>query len=180
MEHIQFLQPLFQLLMEGLDERAVLIPLGLRLQIVRERRKGRLVFVRRALLHILLEVGHGQTAKVIATGRGVEQISRQLGVKDKALGGQALFQQFAAQFFRMVLDYTSVENVQFEDDDYYYYVKAVPKISVAAPDKKVKKINTKREGTSRPNAAPTTIKTAHGVSRATSERRRSTDDIVKK
>lgn len=38
---------------------------------------------------------------------------------------------FAAQFFRVVLDYTSVENVQFEDDDYYYYVKAVPKIDVA-------------------------------------------------
>jgi len=35
---------------------------------------------------------------------------------------------FVAQFFRVVLDYTSVEHVQFEDDDYYYYVKAVPKV----------------------------------------------------
>lgn len=87
---------------------------------------------------------------------------------------------FVVQFFCFNVDYTRTEKVQFEDDEYYYYVKAVPKISVAAPDKKVKKINTKREGTSRPNAAPTTIKTAHGVSRATSERRRSTDDIVKK
>ena len=84
------------------------------------------------------------------------------------------------QFLFFNVDYTRTEKVQFEDDEYYYYVKAVPKISVAAPDKKVKKINTKREGASRPNAAPTTIKTAHGVSRATSERRRSTDDIVKK
>lgn len=44
---------------------------------------------------------------------------------------------FIAQFFRMVLDYTSVENVQFEDDDYYYYVKAVPKIDVAMLQKNV-------------------------------------------
>ena len=43
-----------------------------------------------------------------------------------------------AHFFRMVLDYTSVEQVQFEDDDYYYYVKAVPKIDVAMFQKKVK------------------------------------------
>ena len=45
---------------------------------------------------------------------------------------------FIAQFFRMVLDYTSVEHVQFEDDDYYYYVKAVPKIDVAMLQKNVK------------------------------------------
>ena len=45
---------------------------------------------------------------------------------------------FVAQFFRVVLDYTSVEYVQFEDDDYYYYVKAVPKIDVAMLQKNVK------------------------------------------
>jgi len=44
---------------------------------------------------------------------------------------------FAAQFFRVVLDYTSVEYVQFEDDDYYYYVRAVPKIDVAKLQKNV-------------------------------------------
>ena len=46
---------------------------------------------------------------------------------------------FVAQFFRVVLDYTSVEHVQFEDDDYYYYVKAVPKIKVNMPKKNSKK-----------------------------------------
>jgi len=44
---------------------------------------------------------------------------------------------FVAQFFRVVLDYTSVEHVQFEDDDYYYYVKAVPKIDVFLLQKNV-------------------------------------------
>lgn len=48
------------------------------------------------------------------------------------------------EFFRICLDYTRTEKVQFEDDEYYYYVKAVPKMSVAAPTKTVKKINTQR------------------------------------
>jgi hypothetical protein len=45
------------------------------------------------------------------------------------------------QFFHLSLDYTRVELVQFEDDDYYYYVKAVPKINVTAPQINVKRIN---------------------------------------
>lgn len=32
------------------------------------------------------------------------------------------------QVFRGILDYPRTENVQFEDDDYFYYVKAVPKL----------------------------------------------------
>ena len=35
------------------------------------------------------------------------------------------------------MDYSRTENVQFEDDEYYYYVKAVPKIGVAVPEKQV-------------------------------------------
>lgn len=35
---------------------------------------------------------------------------------------------YIVQFFRTILDYSGVETVQFEDDDYYYYVKAVPKL----------------------------------------------------
>lgn len=46
------------------------------------------------------------------------------------------------EFFRLCLDYSRTEKVQFEDDEYYYYVKAVPKMSVAVPTKTVKKINT--------------------------------------
>lgn len=45
------------------------------------------------------------------------------------------------QFFRFSVDYTRTEKVQFEDDEYYYYVKAVPKMTVAAPEKTVKRIN---------------------------------------
>lgn len=48
------------------------------------------------------------------------------------------------EFFRLSLDYSRTEKVQFEDDEYYYYVKAVPKMNVATPTKTVKKINSQR------------------------------------
>ena len=38
------------------------------------------------------------------------------------------------------VDYSRTEYVQFEDDEYYYYVKAVPKNTVTAPQKRVKTI----------------------------------------
>lgn len=47
-------------------------------------------------------------------------------------------------FFVFAVDYSRTEFVQFEDDDYYYYVKAVPKIAVTKPDVKVQKINTRK------------------------------------
>ena len=34
------------------------------------------------------------------------------------------------EFFRFCVDYSRTEKVQFEDDEYYYYVKAVPKMAV--------------------------------------------------
>ncbi|WP_310605130.1 hypothetical protein [Anaerosporobacter sp.] len=51
---------------------------------------------------------------------------------------------YIIQFFRLTLDYTTVEYVQFQDDDYYYYVKAVPKMKITVPKKNVTKINEKK------------------------------------
>lgn len=45
------------------------------------------------------------------------------------------------QFMRLALNYAGVEHLQFEDEEYYYYVRAVPKINLPAPNKSVKKIN---------------------------------------
>lgn len=45
-------------------------------------------------------------------------------------------------FFLRGLDYSQAQKVQFEDDEYYYYVKAVPKMQVPTPSKTVKRINT--------------------------------------
>lgn len=57
----------------------------------------------------------------------------------------------ALQFFVFNVDYSRTEKVQFEDDEYYYYVKAVPKISVARPEKKVKQINSQKGRTASKN-----------------------------
>ena len=50
----------------------------------------------------------------------------------------------AVEFFVFSVDYSRTEYAQFEDDEYYYYVKAVPKMSIAVSDKQVKRINTRR------------------------------------
>ena len=55
---------------------------------------------------------------------------------------------FILQLVVFSLDYTRTEYVQFEDDEYYYYVKAVPKISITVSEKKVKKINTHKKASS--------------------------------
>ena len=57
------------------------------------------------------------------------------------------------EFFRFCVDYSRTEKVQFEDDEYYYYVKAIPKMTVAAQTKTVKKINTQRRTASRSTSA---------------------------
>lgn len=52
----------------------------------------------------------------------------------------SVFVSIVLKFFVFNVDYGRTERVQFEDDEYYYYVKAVPKNTVAIPNKKVKKI----------------------------------------
>ena len=42
-----------------------------------------------------------------------------------------------------MFDYQQTEHLQFEDDEYYYYVKAVPKMTVSEVNKSVKHINSK-------------------------------------
>ncbi len=79
------------------------------------------------------------------------------------------------QLFSFHLDYKKVENVQFEDDDYYYYVKAVPKVTVPVSNKKVKKVHSgtvsrasgqnRAKSTDSSDRAERTVHTANGTSR---------------
>ena len=50
------------------------------------------------------------------------------------------------QFFSF-LDWYCTEYVQFEDDDYYYYVKAIPKMAVSSTDVKVQRISGRKRNT---------------------------------
>lgn len=45
------------------------------------------------------------------------------------------------EYFFFSADYGRTENVQFEDDEYFYYVKAVPKLNIEKGEVNVKKIN---------------------------------------
>lgn len=94
-----------------------------------------------------LEVDHAWTLAIIS-GMLIELVGLFVGylvlnVSDKTLGlliGNilSLLISFIIQFFFMNLDYARTERVQFEDDDYYYYVKAVPKKMVAVKEVTVK------------------------------------------
>lgn len=76
----------------------------------------------------------------------------------------------ALQFFIFSVDYSRTERVQFEDDEYYYYVKAVPKLSVAAPTKTVKKINTQKNQNVSTKTVQRTVNTMNSTTRNTTGR----------
>lgn len=63
------------------------------------------------------------------------------------------------EFFRFCVDYSRTEKVQFEDDEYYYYVKAVPKMTVSMSTKTVKKINSQRRDTQQSRPASRSVVT---------------------
>ena len=60
----------------------------------------------------------------------------------KLLLGMALTAVIAylVQFFRMTLDYTGVHKLQFEDEEYLYYVKDAPEISDVEFDHMMKEL----------------------------------------
>lgn len=53
---------------------------------------------------------------------------------------------FVLKFFAFNVDYTRTEYLQYEDDDYYYYVKAVPKVKITQQKRFVKTISEERTG----------------------------------
>ena len=57
----------------------------------------------------------------------------------------AIIVSMIVKLFVFSVVYTRTEYLQFEDDEYYYYVKAVPKVSVAIPEKTVKRINERQK-----------------------------------
>lgn len=52
---------------------------------------------------------------------------------------------FVLYIFTFSVDYSQCEYLQFEDDEHYYYVKAIPKVSISVREKTIKKINVRQE-----------------------------------
>lgn len=65
----------------------------------------------------------------------ISMISMILGTIGAVLVGIVL------QFFIMSVDYSRTEKLEFEDDEYYYYVKAVPKMTISKQQRKIKTIS---------------------------------------
>jgi uncharacterized protein YacL len=51
---------------------------------------------------------------------------------------------YLLQILFFSVDYKRTEFVQYEDDEYYYYVKAVPKVNIVDQEVKVKRINAQK------------------------------------
>lgn len=68
---------------------------------------------------------------------------------DVSVGGAIISMLFSSiiclilQFFVFSVDYSRTEYVQFEDDDYYYYVKAIPKITVEGANRRPRRNNSR-------------------------------------
>lgn len=60
------------------------------------------------------------------------------------------FVAYLVEFMKRVLDYSGIERVQFEDDDYYYFVKAVPKLEVGIPRRNFRNISRDSENEESP------------------------------
>ena len=58
------------------------------------------------------------------------------------------------EFFFFGGDYSRTERLNYEDDEYYYYVKAVPKASVSTSRRSIKKITGQPSGASRTQSDP--------------------------
>ena len=48
-------------------------------------------------------------------------------------------------FFVHNVDYSRTERLEFEDDEYYYYVKAVPKMTISQAQREIKTISGEQE-----------------------------------
>lgn len=91
-----------------------------------------------------LAIGTGAVANVVLFLLGALIMDIKIAIGPLILGTvAAMLIALVVEFFVFSVDYSRTEYTQFEDDEYYYYVKAVPKMSIAIPEKKVKKINSR-------------------------------------
>ena len=93
-----------------------------------------------------LALGVGAVSNIVLFLVGALVMRSSVSVSGVILGTLAsLLIALTVEFFVFSVDYSRTEYTQFEDDEYYYYVKAVPKMSIAMPEKRVKKINPRKK-----------------------------------
>lgn len=91
-------------------------------------------------------VAAGAVAGIAIVFAGSMMLGVEVSYLELILGNiAAVIVGLVLEFLFFSVDYSRCESVQYEDDEYYYYVKAVPKIVVSAPEKTVKRINKRGE-----------------------------------
>ena len=88
----------------------------------------------------------GAVVSIVIMAAGSAVLDVKISYPELILGNvAAVIVGLILELLFFAVDYSRTESVQYEDDEYYYYVKAVPKIIVAAPEKTVKRINRRTE-----------------------------------
>ena len=88
----------------------------------------------------------GAIADVVVTAMGSIALGVEISYGSLIFGNiLAVIVGMILELFLFSVDYARSERLQFEDDEYYYYVKAIPKVAVTTPEKTVKKINERQE-----------------------------------
>ena len=91
-----------------------------------------------------IAIGAGALVNIIGLAvqaSSVEGMNLLMVIVGSILGGLLAA---VAHFMGCTLDYAKKEMLQFEDDDYYYYVKAIPKIQMTQAERTVKTFGKKK------------------------------------
>lgn len=88
-----------------------------------------------------IAIGIGVAVNVVGFLVGILMVDADINILGMIFSAViSMLLMFAIQFFYRVVDYSRVENVQFEDEDNYYYVKVIPKIILEKPKRETKRI----------------------------------------
>ena len=99
-----------------------------------------------AFLPMIVTSAAGAVVSIVIMAAGSAVLDVKISYPELILGNVAtVIVGLILELLFFAVDYSRTESVQYEDDEYYYYVKAVPKIVVAAPEKTVKRINRRTE-----------------------------------
>lgn len=104
------------------------------------------VIRRKAIEHAWkIAIASGAVANVLVIGIGNALVNQKVSFVALIFGNlAAIAVGMVLELFLFSVDYSRCENLQFEDDEYYYYVKAVPKVSIASLEKSGKTIDEHR------------------------------------
>lgn len=80
---------------------------------------------------------------IVSGGLFLEVTTNLVAVLVGAIGAMLIAMIFG--FFFHNVDYSRTEHLEFEDDEYYYYVKAVPKMTISTAQREIKTISDDRE-----------------------------------